>query len=139
MNRRTDVNILLCTLLVLALVACGGAGDPGSPSEPRPLEDIVGDPEAYDGARVTVTASYLTSFERNVLTPGLADSFPPQAMTPEIWLEGAPPARCTEEAQNTRWAERVVASGTFRYRADGGFGHLGAYEMALEDATVECA
>jgi hypothetical protein len=37
------------------------------------------------------------------------------------------------------WAEDVTATGTFRYDPDGGFGHLGAYDMALEDARVTCA
>ena len=123
-------------LAVLALVACGeSAEQPG----PLDLAQLAAEAEEHDGERVELTAGYYGAFEVSVLTPGFAESYPPQPMEPQVWVNGSPPARCLERAQRVAWAEGVRAMGVFRYDPAGGFGHLGAYEMALEDATLSCA
>jgi hypothetical protein len=120
------------------LVACADAGQPPDRQEAQPLQDVVADPAAFDGATVRLRASYFSSFEISVLTTGFAESHPPQPVDPLVWVVAGPPDRCLERAQGAAWAETVIAFGTFRYDPEGGFGHLGDYRMALENATLAC-
>lgn len=106
---------------------------------PQALQDVTADPSAFDDAPVRVRAAYFSSFEVSVLTTGFAESHPPQPVEPLVWVVASPPDRCIERAAGAGWADAVVASGTFRYDPDGGFGHLGEYEMALQEATLTCA
>ena len=128
--------------LGIALVACGGSATERPPEGPAEVsfEQLVEDPGRWTGSEISVESGYLASFEVSVLTSGFAESYPPQPTQPQVWVEGAAPTGpCVEEARGTTWAEAVVATGTFTYRADGGLGHLGTYDMALEDATLACA
>jgi hypothetical protein len=123
--------------LALAAVFLGGcAGSDGQ--EELTLATVLEDPEGYDGERVTFEAGYYGAFEVSVLTPGFAESFPPQPMEPQIWVNAGPPEDCLQREETQVWAEQVRATGVFRYDPERGFGHLGAYEMALEDATITC-
>jgi hypothetical protein len=124
-------------LAAAVMTACGQRAEPRS--EELELAEVTADPATYDGERITVLSGYYGSFEVSVLTSGFAESHPPRPADPVVWLAAAPPAGCTDEAQGVVWAEDVTATGTFRYDPDGGFGHLGAYDMALEDARVTCA
>jgi hypothetical protein len=85
-----------------------------------------------------VEAAYYGSFEVSVLTSGFRESFPPQPIDPLVWVGVGPPERCLEEAEMATWSDRVVAEGTFRHDPDGGLGHLGGYDMAIEDAALTC-
>ena len=123
---------------VLLLGCAEGTGN-GLLTAPVPLREVAADPEAFDDGPVRIRASYYSSFEISVLTAGLAESHPPQPVEPLVWLVASPPDRCLERAAGAAWADAVVASGTFRYDPEGGFGHLGQYEMALQDATLACA
>lgn len=133
--RRTAMRLIATVALGLALSGCAG------PAEDRPLDlsRVTADPETYEGERVDLMAGYYGAFEVSVLTQGFAESYPPQPMEPQVWVTAGPGRDCIERAETVVWAERVRATGVFRYDPDGGFGHLGAYEMALEDATVSCA
>jgi hypothetical protein len=124
------------TVLLLAATACGATPDP---SESTPLRAVVDEPEAYAGDRVVVTAAYYGSFEVSVLSTGFAEANPPEPVEPLIWVDAVPPEGCTERSRDVTWAESVIASGRFEYDPDAGFGHLGAYNMALQDATLTCA
>ena len=121
------------------LMGCAEGGPPGLLSAPVTLRDVAVDPEAYDDGDVRIQAAYFSSFEVSVLTTGFAESHPPQPVEPLVWVVASPPDRCLERAAGAAWADAVIASGTFRYDPDGGFGHLGEYEMALQDATLTCA
>jgi hypothetical protein len=128
----------IAVLLAAAVVtACSQRAEPRR--EELQLAVVTADPESYDGERVTVRAGYYGAFEVSVLTTGFAESHPPQPADAVVWVIAAPPSGCTNEAQGVAWAEEVTATGTFRYDPDGGFGHLGAYHMALEDARLTCA
>lgn len=135
----------LATLVALLFVstACAQrAGDRPSASDPDDLltlQAVTADPEAYDGRPVRLESGYYAAREASVLTPGLAESYPPQPLEPMVWVGAAPPSGCLEEAEGIAWAERVFAEGTFRYDAGEGFGHLGQYDMALENATLTCS
>jgi hypothetical protein len=106
---------------------------------PEALQDVTADPSAFDDAPVRLRAAYFSSFEVSVLTTGFAESHPPQPVEPFVWVVASPPDRCLQRAGGAAWADAVVASGTFRYDPEGGFGHLGEYEMALQDARLTCA
>ncbi len=123
--------------MALALLLVGCANEPEA-AAPVTFESIVEDPEAFDGEEVTLDASYYGAFEISVLTSGFAESFPPQPVEPLIWVGVGPPEDCLQQAERVAWADRVEASGTFRYQAEGGLGHVGAYDMALENATLVC-
>ena len=125
---------ILIGLVVGALAACGGSG------EQVTFAEMTANPADHDGQRVTVDAGYYGAFEVSVLTSGFAESFPPQPMDPLVWVSAGPPEDCLEDAEGgIRWAEAVEASGVFRYDPEKGFGHLGAYDMTLQDATITCA
>jgi hypothetical protein len=124
-------------LMVGMLVATACATTP-DPSERTPLRAVIDDPEAYAGERVVVTAAYYGSFEVSVLAQGFAESHPPQPVEPLVWVNAVPPDECTERTRDVTWAS-VVATGTFQYHPDGGFGHLGEYDMALRNAALTCA
>lgn len=125
-------------VLLAAAVMTGCAQRAEPRSEELELADVTADPETYDGERIRVRAGYYGTFEVSVLTTGFAESHPPQPADAMVWVAAAPPAGCTDEAQGVAWAEDVTATGTFRYDPDGGFGHLGAYDMAVEDAWLTC-
>ena len=132
MRRTLRASLLAITAL---LVACGGSQDPVTFRLPHLTED----PGAFNGERVTIQGGYYGAFEVSVLTSGFAESDPPQPVGPLVWVSASPPEDCLQSAEGgVRWAERVEASGVFRYDPEGGFGHLGAYEMALDDATLTC-
>ncbi len=124
--------------LVAATVFLGGCAERFGGPEEVALAALLEDPVAYEGGQVTFNAGYYGAFEVSVLTPGFAESFPPQPMEPQIWVNAGPPEECLQREEMSAWAERVRATGTFRYDPERGFGHLGAYEMALEDATLTC-
>jgi hypothetical protein len=128
--------IVACLAAAALLAAC--AEDHSDPDGPM-LEDVITRPTSFDGREVSVRAAYYSSFEVSVLTSGFAGSHPPQPIEPLVWVAASPERRCTERAQGAAWAERVIATGIFRYDPEGGFGHLGAYRMALEDAELTCA
>jgi hypothetical protein len=124
------------TVGMLVATACAATPDP---SERTPLRAVIDDPEAYTGERVVLTAVYYGSFEVSVLATGFAESNPPQPAEPLVWVDAVPPEECSERTRDVTWAHRVVATGTFQYDADGGFGHLGAYDMTLRNAALTCA
>jgi hypothetical protein len=125
---------------VLSIAGCAAEGGPaGDAPRPATLREVVANRRAFDARTLRIRAAYFSSFELSVLTTGFAESYPPQPVEPVVWVDGGPPDRCTDRVGDASWAESVVASGLFRFDADGGFGHLGAYDMALEDATVSCA
>lgn len=123
---------LVLVVLALAVPAC-------SKASASTIQDLVADPAAFDGQEVRVTTGYLSSFEVSVLTSGFAESYPPQAMEPTVWVDVGLSGPCVEEAKGVSWSEDAIASGVFSYEPDGGFGHLGAYKMILENATLSCA
>jgi hypothetical protein len=127
-------------VLAASLAACGRTAGPGDGGDQNlTFQQLVESPQDYDGSSVRFETGYLSGFEISVLTSGFAESYPPQATRPSIWVEApAPDGECIETAQGTVWSEHVVAQGTFRYDADTGFGHLGAYDMTLEDAMLTC-
>lgn len=116
----------------------------------RSLQDLIADPKRFDGREVTVTAAYYGSFERTVLVTALTRSHPPQPAGTEVWVDAEPSGPCLQrddKARGVRWAHQVRASGTFRHdpKVDPknptpgrGFGHLGAYAMTIESATLSC-
>lgn len=115
------------------LAACGGAAD--APS----FSALVERPADFDGESITIESGYYGAFEVSVLTSGFAESFPPQPVEPLIWVGASPEGECLQDAGGmASFAERVEATGTFRYDPDKGFGHLGAYDMTLEDARLTC-
>jgi hypothetical protein len=108
------------------------------PDVPVPLSEVTADPAGLDGERITVRAGYYASFEVSGLTTAFAESYPPQPADPLVWVIAEAPAGCVERAQGVTWASDVVATGTFRYDSQGGFGHLSAYDMTLENAELTC-
>ena len=104
------------------------------------LPDLTEDPGGFNGERVKIIGGYYGAFEMSVLTSGFEESSPPQPVGPLVWVLSTPPEDCLQTAEmGVRFAENVEATGIFRYDPDGGFGHLGAYEIALDDATISCA
>jgi hypothetical protein len=133
---------IVIAALSAVMVATGCAARSGPTDEgPRRVtfEELTRRAEAYDGRTVRVEAAYFGAFEISVLTSGFAESFPPQPVEPTIWVVATPPRECLQKAEGATWADAVRATGTFRYDPDDGFGHLGAYRMALADASLTCA
>ena len=118
------------------LLGCADASEPRDSSQA--LQDVTADPSAFDEAPVRLRAAYFSSFEVSVLTTGFAESHPPQPVEPLVWVVASPPDGCLDRAAGAAWADAVVAWGTFHYNPEGGFGHLGEYEMTLQDATLKC-
>ena len=139
------VNVLVRLLLVVGiLTSCADATGPRSgDGEPIPLQEVIDDPDAFDGQRITIAAGYFGAFEVSVLTTGFAESFPPQPMEPLVWVGVSPVGPClqiaADDGHGESWADRVVATGTFAFEPEGGFGHLGMYDMQLADARIRCA
>ena len=127
----------LIALVAAAVLLAGCAERFGGPEEVT-FGALLENPDAYEGGQVTFEAGYYGAFEVSVLTPGFAESFPPQPMEPQIWVNAGPPDECLQREERSTWAERVRATGVFRYDPGKGFGHLGAYRYALEDATITC-
>lgn len=126
---------ILLLAITAVLVACGGSNDPVA----FRLPDLTEDPGAFNGEHVKIQGGYYGAFEISVLTSGFSESFPPQPVGPLVWVGVSPPEECLRSAERgVRWAESVEAAGVFRYDSEGGFGHLGTYEMALEDARITC-
>jgi hypothetical protein len=118
------------------LAGCGDGAGRGAVE--LDVAEVTAHPAAYAGREITVRAGYYTAFEISVLTTGFAESYPPRPVDPLVWVVGSPPARCTEAAEGARWADEVAATGTFRFDPAAGFGHLGAYRMALQSARLAC-
>jgi hypothetical protein len=130
---------IVIALSVLWMASCADDGGPeGDTPGPPTLREVLANRRAFDDRTLRVRAAYFSSFEVSVLTTGFAESHPPQPVEPVVWVDAAPPDRCMERVRDAAWAESVVASGLFRFAPDSGFGHLGAYDMALEDATLSC-
>jgi hypothetical protein len=133
----------LLVLLVAAMVLPGCADRAPAPAGPGrvTIEELLDDPAGSDGERIRVEAYLLVSPGSSVLTDRLLESYPPQAGSPSVWVDAPPPAGCLDEgtgvAAGTSWGT-VSATGTFRYEADGGLGHLGEWTMALGDASLSC-
>lgn len=123
-------------VVVGLLVACGN-GSPGG-SAPPSFSEVVENAEAYDGKTVRMDAAYYSSFEISVIASGLTETDPPQPVQPLVWVGTAPGDECLEQSEGSAWADTVEASGTFRYDPERGFGHLGDYEMVIEDAKLLC-
>ena len=134
---------LVAAVLMLAAVACAGTGGPAAGDDPVSLDEVTGDPDGYDGERITISGGYYGAFEVSVLTSGFAESYPPQPVEPLVWVGAAPDGPCLQradaEGRGASWADRVLATGIFEFSADGGFGHLGSYDMQLVEARVRCA
>jgi len=131
---------IMATLWLAAVVA-GCAERSGSAGDRPPrvtFVELTRQPGAYHGRAVEVTAGYYASFEVSVLTSSFAESYPPQPAEPTIWVAAAPPRECLQRAEGVTWAEVIRATGTFRYDPAGGFGHLGAYGMTLQAASLAC-
>jgi hypothetical protein len=123
-------------MIAAALVACGN--EPNDLATFR-LPDLTEDPGAFNGERVRIQGGYYGAFEISVLTSGFSESSPPEPVGPLVWVGVGPPEECLQSADGgAGWAENVEATGVFRFDPEGGFGHLGAYEIALEDATITC-
>lgn len=133
-SNRKMRRVAACLFAAALLGACG----PQVGDDPAALEDVTGRPLDFDGRAIGVEAAWFSSFEVSVLTTGFAGSDPPRPIEPLVWVAASPPQACIQRGDEAVWAERVVAEGTFRYRPEGGFGHLGAYEMTLENATLTC-
>jgi hypothetical protein len=130
---------MVTALSVLWMAACADGGPAGDGPSPSTLRQVLANRRAFDDRTVSVRTAYFSSFEVSVLTTGFAESHPPQPVEPVVWVDAAPPDRCMDRTRDAAWAPSVVASGRFRFDPDSGFGHLGAYDMALEDATLSCA
>lgn len=126
-------------LLISAMLLLGACSDAEDLVTFR-LPDLTEDPGGFNGERVKIIGGYYTAFEVSVLTSGFEETSPPKLLGPLVWVLSSPPEECLMTAEKgARFAESVEATGIFRYDPDGGFGHLGAYEIALEDATITCA
>lgn len=130
---------MVTALSVLLMAACADGVPQDDGATPSTLRQVLANRRAFDDRTVSVRAAYFSSFEVSVLTTGFAESHPPQPVEPVVWVDVAPPDRCLDRTRDAAWAESVVASGQFRFDPNSGFGHLGAYDMALEDATLSCA
>jgi hypothetical protein len=126
-------------ILVAAMLMLGACSDAEELTTFR-LPDLTEDPGGFNGERVKIIGGYYGAFEISVLTSGFEESSPPQPVGPLVWVFSSAPQECLKTAEmGVRFAENVEATGIFRYDPDGGFGHLGAYEIALDDATISCA
>jgi hypothetical protein len=139
-----DMRRYAIPLVALAFLtaACGQrrSSEPSGSVEVT-FEDLRRDPAAHDGERIRLQTGYYAARETSVLANEFAESYPPQVGPPEatIWVVATPPAACREEAGGVLWStDGVIAEGTFRFQEDGGFGHLGQWQMALESATLTC-
>ena len=132
--KRTKLGVA-AALLVLA-VACGTEDGPVGVREVE-MEDVLADPAGHDGERLRFTAFYVGSFEQSVLTAALAESYPPQAAQPSIWVDAQPEGDCLISDAGVTWGE-VVAEGILRHDEEGGLGHLGVFTMQLVDARLAC-
>jgi hypothetical protein len=124
-------------VLAAAMLLAACASEPEAVAPPT-VASLAEDPESYDDKQVTIDAAYYGATEMSVLTSGFAESFPPRPVEPLIWVAVAPPDDCLQQSEGVAWADRVEASGTFRYEPEGGLGHLGRYEMAIDDADLVC-
>lgn len=137
MSRQTERTKLgVAAALVVLAVACGTEDGPVGAREVE-IEDVLADPAGHDGERLRFTAFYLGSFEQSVLTAALAESYPPQAAQPSIWVEAQPEGDCLISDAGVTWGE-VVAEGILRHDEEGGLGHLGVFTMQLVDARLAC-
>jgi hypothetical protein len=129
---------LLAVAVALAASGCGGERAAPRGYERVAFQDLTADPAAYTGRRVRVTDGFwVSSFEQSVLTGALAESYPPQAVEPFIWVTAEAEGDCITSDEAVSWG-KVIAEGTFRFDEDGGFGHLGVYTMELDDARLRC-
>jgi hypothetical protein len=144
-DHRTGMRQAVAAVALGVMLSAGCAERDAGPARtepsgemPVPLAEVTADPAAHDGERITVRAGYYASFEVSALTTGFAESYPPQPAEPLVWIIAEVPEECVERAQDVTWASDVVATGTFRYEPQGGFGHLSRYEMTLENAELTC-
>lgn len=133
--------LVLVTALVLPACEERTNGPADGPARAT-IEELLEDPGSFDGERVRVEAYLLITPQTSVLTDRFLESYPPQAGSPSVWVEAAPPTGdCMDEgtgvAAGTSWGN-VVATGTFRHQPDGGLGAGGEWTMALEAASLSC-
>lgn len=135
-RRRKRTKLGVAAALVVLAVACGTEDGPVGAREVE-VEDVIDDPAAHDGERLRFTAFYVGSFEQSVLSAALAESYPPQAAQPSIWVDAQPEGACLISDAGVTWGQ-VVAEGILRHDDEGGFGHLGVFTMQLVDARLTC-
>lgn len=127
-------------LIAAAVVATSGCGseDPRDVPEDVRLRHVLERPEAFDGRLVRLEAAVVRTDDVTLLTPGLAESYPPQAVEPTIYVGASlPDGGCITRAEGVAWGE-VRAEGRFRHEEEGAFGPLGVLPMALRDARLSC-
>lgn len=134
---RRALSAAAAALIVAA--ACGGGEDPRGEEVFRGrLARVVEDPASFDGRRVVVRAYYVAELDQTVLTVGLAESYPPQAIEPRVWVTALEPEDgCLSSDAGVTWGE-VLADGRFRYDPEGRLGPLGVWTMELQDAGLRC-
>jgi hypothetical protein len=96
------------------------------------LEELIGNPEAYNGQQVTTQGYYFWNSVIYVLSVGISteeDGSSPQPLEPAIWIEQFPPDRSSElnvGPNNSYVWGPVEVTGTFQ--TGGGYGKDGVYE-----------
>jgi len=136
-SRRTKRTKLGAAAALMVLAVACGTEDASVGTREVAIEDVVEDPASLDGERLRFSAFYVGSFEQSVLTAALAESYPPQAAQPSIWVEAQPEGDCLISDAGVTWGE-VVAEGILRHDEEGGLGHLGVFTMQLVDARLAC-
>lgn len=128
--------LLLLTLALLGS-SCGGA-DGGVEAFRGPIQRVLEDPAAFHGKRVEVRAWYVERSDEQLLSSGLAESYPPQPVEPTVWISASEPeGDCLASDIGVTWG-RVVATGTFHLDERGAFGPFGVLPMTLSGARLAC-
>jgi hypothetical protein len=119
--------LLVGFVLALSISACDAEQD-------VPFDDLVSNPERYDGRRVCTEGIHATSFEVNALGASWWRKGEAVYLTePAIWLEGAEirsSADCVDSGAfpTARFCKATVCG---LFESGGYYGHVGGYAYQL--------
>jgi hypothetical protein len=128
--------VALLSAALLLLATCGGQG--GTPGSPLYVQQVTGDPQAYNGKSITVDGAYLWRPGDpmvSVLALGVStldNGLDAQPLGDTIWLEGFPPD-VTTSLHRPGGFVRVAGN----FSSGGGFGPGGTYQHQLTVTSAE--
>lgn len=139
--------VLPCCILVVAVMIpiTGCAGEQRIINDEATFEQLVSNPERYNGKRITVEAFYFHGFEIIVICDSLKYSgYAEGHLIPDsklIWVEGGIPLEVYNKLNRQQIIGPDERYGKVRiqgkFENGGSYGHVGGYQFQIIPSLVE--